>query len=139
MNDEEHAYLAQQLAAKFRWFNTGSRLWSAVHHWSLGLSAVCSALAAVVLKLNWAHEVFPAAADRDDLAAVLAALATLITAISAAGSFGRKWQSNRISRGRVERLQIALSDPAANAATIRHELQDIIKQHDERLIGTPLK
>lgn len=139
MHDEERAYLAQQLAAKFRWFNTGSHLWSAVHHWSLGISAVCSALAAVVLKLNWAHEVFPTAADRDDLAAVLAALATLITAISAAGSFGRKWQSNRISRGRVERLQIALSDPTANTSTIRHELQDIIKQHDERLIGTPLK
>lgn len=56
MADEERAYLEQQLAAKFKWFNNGSRLWSAVHHWSLGVSAVTSALAAVVIKLNWLKE-----------------------------------------------------------------------------------
>lgn len=140
MTDEERAYLEQQLAAKFKWFNNGSRLWSAVHHWSLGVSAVTSALAAVVIKLNWLKEAWPAVyANRDDVVAILAALATIITAVSAAGNFGRKWQTNRISRGRIERLQVVLSDPAASASAIRDELQDIIKKHDESIVGAPIK
>jgi len=140
MTDEERAYLEQQLAAKFKWFNNGSRLWSAVHHWSLGVSAVTSALAAVVIKLNWLKEAWPSVyASRDDVVAILAALATIITAVSAAGNFGRKWQTNRISRGRIERLQVVLSDPAASASAIRDELQDIMKKHDEGIVGAPIK
>ena len=140
MTDEERAYLEQQLAAKFKWFNNGSRLWSAVHHWSLGVSAVTSALAAVVIKLNWLKEAWPAVyANRDDVVAILAALATIITAVSAAGNFGRKWQTNRISRGRIERLQVVLSDSTASASAIRDELQDIMKKHDEGIVGAPIK
>lgn len=140
MTDEERTYLEQQLAAKFKWFNNGSRLWSAVHHWSLGVSAVTSALAAVVIKLSWLKDAWPSVyTNKDDAAAVLAALATIITAVSAAGSFGRKWQTNRISRGRIERLQVALSDPTASASAIRDELQDIMKKHDEGIVGAPIK
>jgi hypothetical protein len=140
VTDEERAFLQQQLAAKFRWFNNGSRLWSAVYHWSLGVSAVTSGLAFVVIKFSWLKDIWPSAyEDRDDAAALFAALATIITAVSAAGNFGRKWQTNRISRGRVERLQIALSDPAASAAAIRDELQDIMKKHDEGIVGAPIK
>lgn len=140
MTEEERAYLEQQLEAKLKWFNNGSRLWSAVYHWSLGVSAVTSALAAVVIKLNWLKDAWPTVyANREDAVAILAALATIITAVSAAGSFGRKWQTNRISRGRIERLQVALSDPAASAAAIRDELQDIMKKHDEGIVGATLK
>lgn len=140
MTDEERVFLEQQINAKLKWFNNGSRLWSTVHHWSLGFSAASSALAAIVIKLNWLEHALPTIyANRDDAVALCAGLATIITAISAAGSFGRKWQTNRISRGRIERLQIALSDPAASATSIRDELQDIMKKHDEGIIGTPIK
>jgi uncharacterized membrane protein len=140
MTDEERTFLEQQLIAKLKWFNNGSRFWSTVHHWSLGVSAVTSALAAIVIKLNWLKEALPTVyANREDAVAIFAALATIITAVSAAGSFGRKWQTNRISRGRIERLQIALSDPAASASAIRDELQDIMKKHDEGIVGAPIK
>ena len=140
MTNEERAFLTQQIDAKFQWFNNGSRLWSAVHHWSLGVSAGLSALAVLVVKLGWLKANFPSIyTDRDDVVALLAAAAALITTVAAAGGFGRKWQMNRISRGRVERLQIALSDPAADAGVIRDELQDIIKKHDEGIIGAPVK
>ena len=140
MTDEERAVLSKQIDDKFDWFNRGSRLWSVVHHWSLGLSGFFSAMAAVVLKINSFKDAFPAVYEnRDDVVAGLAALATLITMLAASGGFGRKWQTNRMSRGRVERLKIALTDPAANAAEIRSELQDIIKKHDEAIVGTPLK
>ena len=140
MTDEERTFLEQQLIAKLKWFNNGSRFWSTVHHWSLGVSAVTSALAAIVIKLNWLKEALPTVyANREDAVAIFAALATIITTVSAAGSFGRKWQTNRISRGRIERLQIALSDPAASASAIRDELQDIMKKHDEGIVGAPIK
>lgn len=140
MTDEERTFLNAELSSKFRWFNHGSRNWSAVHHWSLGVSASLSALSAVVLKIGWFKLAYPPIYEnREDVVAVLAFAATLITAISAAGSFGRKWQMNRVSRGRIERLQIAMSDPSADAAAIRRELQDIIKSHDEGIVGTPVK
>ena len=137
MADEERVLLTQQLDTKYRWFNNGSRLWSAMHHWSLGLSGILSALAVVVLKINWLKGLLPAVVDnREDVAAGLAALATLIATLAASGNFGRKWQTNRISRGHVERLKIALSDPAADPIVIRKELIDIIKKHDEAIIGS---
>ena len=140
MTDEERAFLTQRLESKFRWFNSGSRLWSAVHHWSLGLSAVLSALAAVVIKIAWLKDALPSLySNRDDVVAVLAGLSTLITTLAVAGGFGRKWQTNRISRGRVERLQIKLSDPVADANAVRNELQDIIQRHDEGIVGTSVK
>jgi uncharacterized membrane protein YcjF (UPF0283 family) len=139
MTDAERAFLVEKLSSKYRWFNNGSRLWSAVHHWSLGLSATLSALAVIVVKVSWLQSAWPGLHDhQDDVVAVLAALATLITTLAAAGSFGRKWQANRISRGRIERLQITLSDPAADASSIRTELQSIIEKHDEGIIGTPV-
>jgi hypothetical protein len=139
MTDEERLLLTQQLDAKYRWFNTGSRTWSAVHHWSLGLSGIFSTLAVVFLKINWLKAQFLTVENREDFAAIFAAVATLITTLAAAGNFGRKWQTNRVSRGHVERLKIALSDPAADPIVIRNELLDIIKKHDEAIIGTPLK
>ncbi|GGC79492.1 hypothetical protein [Undibacterium terreum] len=140
MNEEEKRYLEQQLAEKHRWFNKGSRSWSTAHHWSLGISAVTSACAAVVIKLKWLEKAYPDLYTyREDAAALLAALATIITAVSAAGNFGRKWQTNRISRGKIERLQIMLSNPAVSADTVREELLDVMKRHEEGIIGTPIK
>ena len=52
---------------------------------------------------------------------------------------GRKWQSNRVSRGRIDRLKIELSDPNVDAGRIRLELDDIIKKHDEAIVGSPVK
>ena len=104
------------------------------------MSVFLSALSALVLKINWFKDAYPSVYEnREDVVAALAFAATVITAVSAAGSFGRKWQANRVSRGRVERLRIAMSDPAADAAAIRRELQDIIKSHDEGIVGTPVK
>ena len=140
MTDEERTYLNAELVKKTRWFNKGSRIWSAMHHWSLGVSAALSALAALVLKIGYFKSAYPAIYDnREDIVAVLAFISTFLTATSAAGGFGRKWQTNRISRGRTDRLQIALSDPNADAGAIRHELEEIIKSHDEGIVGAPIK
>ena len=72
----------------------------------------------------------------DDLAAGASALATLVTAIAAAAGFSRKWQANRISRGRVEQLQLDMSDPDVDLKQVRKEFKEIIAKHDEKIIGS---
>ncbi|CUS36285.1 exported hypothetical protein [Candidatus Nitrospira nitrificans] len=73
---------------------------------------------------------------RDDVAAGLAAAATLVTTFAASGGFGRKWQANRRSRGRIDQVKIDFSSPNADAQKIREDLKAIIKQHDDSIIGS---
>src|SRR6476620_5804529 len=137
MNDDERKFLSDQIAEKFAWFNRGSRNWSFVFNWSLAAAALLSAAAAIVLKITLLQE-YIGADGAKDIAACAAAAATVITALAAGGGFGRKWQANRVSRGRIERLRICLSDPEADAKKIRSELADIIQKHDEAIIGSPV-
>ncbi len=37
MTDEERSDLKRWLDEKYKWFWRGSKLWSAAHHWSLGI------------------------------------------------------------------------------------------------------
>jgi hypothetical protein len=140
MCDEQRDFLQEQIEAKYKWFNRGSRFWSAAHHWSLGISAVLSTMSVLVLKLGFIQDVSaPLYRHRDDLAALLAGAAAMIAALAASGGFGRKWQSNRISRGRIERLRLDLYSPDADLAKIRDQLKDVIRTHDESIVGSPLK
>ena len=98
MNDNEREFLENEISRQHDWYNRGSKLWSAIHHWSLWIASAMSA-AAVVIKIGWLKDHFPAIyANREDLVTCLAFIATLITAMSAAGGFGRKWQTNRLKR-----------------------------------------
>ena len=133
MTDEEKAFLESEINRQYRWYNRGSKLWSTVHHWSLAVSALLSALATVVLKSEWIKSFV--VAYRDDVAAGLAAAATLVTTLAASGGFGRKWQANRRSRGRMDQVRIDFSSPNADSEKIRDELKKIIKEHDDSIIG----
>ena len=133
MTDEEKAFLESEITRQYRWYNNGSRLWSAVHHWSLAVSALLSALATVVLKSEWIKTLI--VAYRDDVAAGLAAAATLVTILAASGGFGRKWQANRRSRGRIDSIKIDFSRPEADSQKIREDLKQVIKEHDDTIIG----
>ncbi len=140
MTDAERSFLNAEIQRQYGWYNKGSRFWSAVHHWSLGVAGALTALAAFVVKIGWLKDTLPSVYYyREDIVAGLTFVATLLTATAAAGGFGRKWQANRVSRGRVDRVRIVMSDPNADAKMIREELQDIIKKHDEGITGTPLK
>ena len=138
MTEDERQFLSKEIAEKWAWFNRGSRNWSFVFNWSLAASAFLSAVAASVLKISYLQQ-YLWSGGAEDIAAGSAALATLITALAAGGGFGRKWQANRVSRGRTERLRIVLSDPEADATAVRRELVDIIQKHDEAIVGSPVK
>jgi hypothetical protein len=140
MADDKRHLLEAELEARYRWYDKGSRLWSTVHHWSLGASAVLSTMSALVLKIRLIASVWPSLFNyRDDVAAVFAGAAAAIATLAAAGGFGRKWQANRISRGQIERLKVDFNSPEANLAQIRATLKDVMRTHDESIVGAPLK
>ena len=140
MDDKERDTLRSAIERRYRWYDHGSRVWSALHHWSLALSAILSALSALVLKLDSLARLLPALdAYRNDLAAGLAGLGAVIATVAASGGFGRKWQTNRISRGQVERLLLDVEAPDAIGANVRDMLKEVIKTHDEHIVGAPLK
>ncbi len=101
------------------------------------MSALLSALATLVLKSEWIQTLV--VTYRDDVAAGLAAAATLVTTLAASGGFGRKWQANRRSRGRMDQVKIDFSNPKADPEKIREELKNIIKEHDDSIIGSASK
>lgn len=117
MTEEEKAFLEGEINRQYQWYNRGSKLWSAVHHWSLAVSALLSALATLVLKSEWIKTL-------------------VVTTLAASGGFGRKWQANRRSRGRMDQVKIDFSNPEADAKKIRESLKDIIKEHDDSIIGS---
>ena len=134
MTEDERAFLEGEINRQYQWYNRGSKLWSAVHHWSLAVSALLSALATLVLKSEWVKTFV--VTYQDDVAAGLAAAATLVTTLVASGGFGRKWQANRRSRGRLDQVKIDFSSPQADPQKIREDLKAIIKQHDDSIIGS---
>ncbi len=134
MTEEERAFLEHEINRQYQWYNRGSKLWSAIHHWSLAVSALLSALATLVLKSEWIKTLV--VTYRDDVAAGLAAAATLVTTLAASGGFGRKWQANRRSRGRMDQVKIDFSSSKADPQKIREDLKSIIKEHDESIIGS---
>jgi hypothetical protein len=131
MTAQEREQLIIQIDKQYHWYLRGSRLWSFVHHGSLYMSAVLSAASALTLKLD----VYKDLAARNDLAAVLATIAALLGTLAAAGGFGRKWQSNRVSRGRIQNLRLDIDASDADAARIREELKKVIADHDRALVG----
>jgi hypothetical protein len=82
-------------------FRKGSAAWALTYHLSLFGAAVLSASAALVIKTS----------DLDDLAAVLATLAALLTTLSSVGDFQRKWHGNRDAFYALDELLLRAADP----------------------------
>ena len=139
MSQEERRFFEEQVVEKYRWFNDGSRAWSFFYNGSLIVSAILSGSAVLVAKLSIFKEYCLTDEHIKDIVALLAAAATLLSVLTAGGGLGRKWQANRISRGRIDQFKVALSDPNADPVKLRADLSEIIRKHDEAIIGTPVK
>ena len=101
-----------------------------IYHGCLFTSVIASSVATLFLKLDFLKNT-----NQSDIAASLALLAAILTAITAEGGFNRKWRANRVSRSRTEQLRTLTSDPAMDGKEIRQRLNEIIRQHDEVIIG----
>lgn len=135
MTSERHEEIEHIIKKKLNRADIGAKSWSTLYNGSLIVSALASAIAAIFLKLDiTAHLPY-----RTDISAILAGVAAVLTTIAAAGGFDRKWQINRISRSRLEQLQVDLTNPQVNEEEIREELKQIIEQHEEGILGPKKK
>jgi hypothetical protein len=113
----------------------GSRWWSVAHNGCVFLSAILGAAAAVVLKLDY----FKGKTYQNDVAAMCAGLAALLTLLDTSGGFHRKWIANRATRANLQQLQIDLFAPAASdnpqLAEATRRLKEIISAHNLTISG----
>ena len=130
MTNEERAELTTMVERKYNEYRSGAKSWSGVYHGCLFISIIASAVATLFLKLEILKNTY-----QSDIAASLALLAAILTAMTAEGGFNRKWRANRVSRSLTEQLRTDTSDPAIDGAQIRKRLNEIIRRHDEGIIG----
>jgi hypothetical protein len=70
---------------------------------------------------------------------ILAFCAAALSALAATGGFDRKWRANRLSRGRLDELRIDFMDSNADLRIIRERLKNIIRMHDQEVLGGGLQ
>lgn len=122
--------LEAQVERKYKEYYWGCMGWSFRFHFCLFGSVVASALAA-----SWLQFDAFKGPHQNDIAAGLAVLAAVMTGVMGAGRLSGKWRANRLSRSLTERLKIDLLNPAADLEKIRAGLKDIIRRHDEAILG----
>jgi len=135
MSANERANIQEQIDEKYRRYNWGSKWWSFAYHCSVFTSAISSAAAALILKLD----VFKDVAGKTDYCAVLAALSAILTSISAIGGFHSKWLTNRRSRGRLEEVRIYFSGTNASAEETLRRLTELHQTHEAGILGAEPK
>lgn len=120
----------------YREFRSNTITWSAAYFGCLIGSALLSALAALVLKL----EILDSQPKiRNDLAAAMATIAALLVTLSTTGDFQRKWQANRTAAAAMENLAYELVRPTAalNLNTLLTRIQTINEKRNRGIVGDP--
>jgi len=130
MTPQEKETLTIEVERFYKSRRRSTKMWSALYHGSLYVSAISSGAAAVILKLDFLKGNY-----QSDLSAILAGAGAIIVALTAAGSFHTKWRVNRKSRSGLEQLRIDLSNPEMDGEQIRTRLKEIVQKHDEGIIG----
>ncbi len=123
-----------KLLAEYREnYRKNTKTWKLGYRVFLILSAFLSASAAVVVKLNFIGNEKLAS----DLSAILAALATVATAIVASLNFENFWRSNQKARERVRILELEILKATTKdegSKKIIGKLQEIIEERAGSLL-----
>jgi len=132
--DPEQALVASALLDNYLEQRRTAAVWSGVYWGFAWLSAVLSALAGLVLKL----ESF--AADekvKKDLAAALAVTAALLITVSTSGDFQRKWQATRAAATDIERAAYEfLRNSGKEPRSYLGNVGDALYKRHQAILGT---
>lgn len=128
--------LGTLVATNYREYRANAVRWSAVYFGCLFGAAFLSACAGVLLKLEILKERLGL---RNDLAAIMAALASLLITLLTVGSFEEKWRSNRIAASGMENLAYDLlkSGAAKETDAILTRIQVINEARNYGIVGAP--
>lgn len=126
--------LGKLVVTNYTEYRANAVRWSAVYFGCLFGAAFLSACAGVLLKLEGLKERLGL---RNDLAAIMAALASLLITLLTVGSFEEKWRSNRIAASGMESLAYDLlkSGAAREKDTILTRIQEINKARSYGIVG----
>jgi type VI protein secretion system component VasK len=123
--------LGQEAEHWLKRFDTGTRAWSTAYNACVFGALILSAAAALVLKLHAMGDGFP----REDIAAVCAMVAAILSTAVATGGFQRKWRANRKARSALQMLKLDLAPNNADFDKIRERLKQILAEQDSGVIG----
>ena len=113
-----------QLQERGKSFRRSAFKWKLGYRTLLILSAVLSALAAVIGHID---EIFSNTALAEDLAVLFPALVTVMSTVIASLNFENNWRANRAARHRIDMLLIDLDKSTANIDDIRDQYKRIIQ------------
>jgi len=99
-SEKDQSLVAQVILSNYFETRSNAARWSGVYWGFTFFAAICSALAALVLKVE---TLVRNEAAKKDVAALLAVVAALVITISTSGDFQRKWQANRVAAAELER------------------------------------
>ena len=129
--------LGELVIANYREYRANTIRWSAAYYGCLFGAAFLSACAGVLLKLE---SLKARLGIRNDLSAIMAALASLLITLLTIGSFEEKWRSNRIAASNMENLAYELLKSGAiqEKDAILSRIQVINEARNLGIVGTPL-
>jgi hypothetical protein len=127
--------LGQIILENYKEYRANARNWSAVYFGCLFFSAVCAALAGLVIKLEF---FIKNEGLKKDLTAVLAMLAALLITLSTVGGFHQRWWANRLAAAKIEKLAYAFMGPdrSANMETFSLQVQAISYERNEEIVSS---
>ena len=127
--------LGELVITNYQEYRSNTVRWSAAYYGCLFGAAFLSACAGVLLKLE---SLKARLGIRNDLAAIMAALASLLITLLTVGSFEEKWRSNRIAASGMENLAYELlkSGAAQEKNAILTRIQEINEARNLGIVGT---
>lgn len=115
------------LADYERGYRRSAWRWKVGYRTLLVVSAILSTGAAVIGKLDFFKT------DGSDIAAILAALAAVITTLIAALDFEVNWRINRRSRHEVDVIALEAEKSTAEPDKLLSQLQEIVRRRNDDL------
>jgi hypothetical protein len=130
MTDEKRKILLEQIEADFKHYESGRKWWSKLYHGSIYGSALLSALAALILKLDLFRR-RRLRKYRNDLSAILAFMAALLMTFSGNQEFYTRWQLDRLASKSTEDLRDDFNSKCMTVDDVRAKLSEIKHKQSE--------
>ncbi len=115
-------------------YRLNARNWSLAYFGCLFFSAVCAALAGLVIKLEF---LLKNDGLKKDLGAFLAMLSALLITLSTTGGFHQRWWANRLAAAKMERIGYAFvtADRNARLEEFSSQIQAISFERNEEIVS----
>lgn len=124
--------LQAEIARRQRHHYSAQRRWSFVHHSTTFGAAILSLVVVTIAPLKeWPFGFV----SKDIFIASISLLAAILAGLSARGGFERKWIANRLTRSKLDILQLDMLDAGADASSIKDTLKRIVVEHDAAIVG----